>query len=142
MELKSVFYHFYPKQLMAQNIVIETYNVYLLCCVACLNIYGCCVYVLYCLLQTRLFVKTYTFKYSKKEFCMLLNSTGAKLWKNMGITFTQGAWDQGGENIWTWGEKMANEWRKLCNEELHNLYFLSNIEMIKSRRMSWLGHLT
>ena len=37
---------------------------------------------------------------------------------------------------------MANECRKLCNEDLHNLYFLSNIGMIKSRRMSWMGHLT
>ena len=37
---------------------------------------------------------------------------------------------------------MTKEWRKLCNEELHNLYCLSNIGMIKSRRMSWVGHLT
>jgi hypothetical protein len=46
------------------------------------------------------------------------------------------------ENIWTRGEKMANEWRKLHSVEFHNLYFLSNIEMIKSRRVNWLGHLT
>jgi hypothetical protein len=38
--------------------------------------------------------------------------------------------------------KMAKEWSKLRNEKLHNLYFLSNIGMIKSRRMSWVGHLT
>jgi hypothetical protein len=32
-------------------------------------------------------------------------------------------------------------WRKLHNEELHNLYFSpSIIRMIKSRRMSWTGH--
>jgi hypothetical protein len=32
-------------------------------------------------------------------------------------------------------------WRKLHNEELHNLYFSSNIiRMIKSRRMRWTGH--
>jgi hypothetical protein len=33
------------------------------------------------------------------------------------------------------------DWRKLHNEELHNLYSLPNIiRMIKSRRMSWSGH--
>jgi hypothetical protein len=32
-------------------------------------------------------------------------------------------------------------WRKLHNEELHNLYFSpSIIRMIKSRRMRWAGH--
>jgi hypothetical protein len=32
-------------------------------------------------------------------------------------------------------------WRKLHNEELHNLYsFPSIIRMIKSRRMRWAGH--
>jgi hypothetical protein len=32
-------------------------------------------------------------------------------------------------------------WRKLHNEELHNLYsFPSIIGMIKSRRMRWAGH--
>jgi hypothetical protein len=36
---------------------------------------------------------------------------------------------------------VTKEWEKLCNEGLHNLYFLSNIGMIKLRRMSWLGHL-
>jgi hypothetical protein len=36
---------------------------------------------------------------------------------------------------------MAKEWRELHNEELHNFYFLSNVGMFKSRRMSWLGHL-
>jgi hypothetical protein len=34
--------------------------------------------------------------------------------------------------------KVIGDWRKLHNEELHNLYFLSNIiRMIKSRSMSW-----
>jgi hypothetical protein len=33
------------------------------------------------------------------------------------------------------------DWRKLHNEELHNLYSSLNIiRMIKSRRMSWAGH--
>jgi hypothetical protein len=32
-------------------------------------------------------------------------------------------------------------WRKLHNEELHNLYYsLSIIRIIKSRRMRWAGH--
>jgi hypothetical protein len=32
-------------------------------------------------------------------------------------------------------------WRKLHNEDLHNLYPSPNIiTMIKSRRMGWLGH--
>jgi hypothetical protein len=37
---------------------------------------------------------------------------------------------------------MTKERRKLHNEELHNLYFLSNIGIFKSRRMSWVGYLT
>jgi uncharacterized membrane protein len=35
----------------------------------------------------------------------------------------------------------TGDWRKLHNEELHNLYSLPNIiRMIKSRRMRWAGH--
>jgi hypothetical protein len=37
--------------------------------------------------------------------------------------------------------KMAKQWSKLHNEELHNLYLLSYIGMIISRKMSWVGHL-
>jgi hypothetical protein len=37
--------------------------------------------------------------------------------------------------------EVAGDWRKLHNEELHNLYSLPNIiRMIKSRRMKWAGH--
>jgi hypothetical protein len=42
------------------------------------------------------------------------------------------------------GQKMdegTRSWRKLHNEELHNLYSsLSIIRMIKSRRMRWAGN--
>jgi hypothetical protein len=38
-------------------------------------------------------------------------------------------------------DEVAGGWRKLHNEELHNLYSSRNIiRMIKSRRMRWAGH--
>jgi hypothetical protein len=38
-------------------------------------------------------------------------------------------------------DKATGDWRKLHNEDLHNLYSLPNIiRMTKSRRMSWTGH--
>jgi hypothetical protein len=38
-------------------------------------------------------------------------------------------------------DEVIRGWRKLHNEELHNLYSLpSIIRMIKSRRMRWAGH--
>ena len=38
---------------------------------------------------------------------------------------------------------MTGEWRKLRNEELNDLYSLPNIvRVVKSRRMSWAGHVT
>jgi hypothetical protein len=38
-------------------------------------------------------------------------------------------------------DKMTREWRKLHNEELHNLYSSPDIiRQVKSRRMRWAGH--
>jgi hypothetical protein len=38
-------------------------------------------------------------------------------------------------------DEVMEDWRKLRNEELHNLYFSPNIiRMIKSWRMKWAGH--
>jgi hypothetical protein len=38
-------------------------------------------------------------------------------------------------------DEVTGEWRKLHNEELHNVYSLpSIIRIIKSRRMRWAGH--
>jgi hypothetical protein len=39
-------------------------------------------------------------------------------------------------------DEMTGDWRKLHNEELHNLYSSPNIiRMIKSRRMRWAEHI-
>jgi hypothetical protein len=38
-------------------------------------------------------------------------------------------------------DEVTGGWRKLHNEELHNLYSYPNIiRMIKSKRMRWAGH--
>jgi hypothetical protein len=40
-------------------------------------------------------------------------------------------------------EEVLGEWRKLHNEELHNLYSSPDIiRQVKSRRMRWAGHVT
>jgi hypothetical protein len=39
--------------------------------------------------------------------------------------------------------EVTGDWRKLHNEELHNLYSSPNIiRMIKSRKMIWAGHVS
>jgi hypothetical protein len=38
-------------------------------------------------------------------------------------------------------DEMLGSWRKLHNQELHNVFTSPNINrMIKSRRMKWAGH--
>jgi hypothetical protein len=38
-------------------------------------------------------------------------------------------------------DEVTGEWRKLHNEELHNLYSSADtIRQVKSRRMRWAGH--
>jgi hypothetical protein len=40
-------------------------------------------------------------------------------------------------------DEVTGEWRKLHNEELHNLYsFQDIIRQVKSRRMRWAGHVS
>jgi hypothetical protein len=45
------------------------------------------------------------------------------------------------ENVWTQRDEIMGGWRKLRNEDLHNLFSSpSIIRMIKLRRMRWAGH--
>jgi hypothetical protein len=47
----------------------------------------------------------------------------------------------GGEYLDLRGRDVRGDWRRLDNEELHNLYASQNITVvIKSRTMRWAGH--
>jgi hypothetical protein len=53
---------------------------------------------------------------------------------------TEGVWEQGAEeNIWSEDEVME-DWRKLHEEELYNLYSLPNIIRMNRSRMRREGH--
>jgi hypothetical protein len=39
-------------------------------------------------------------------------------------------------------EEVTGSWRKLHNEELHNLYFSSNVLKVSKPKMRWTGDIT
>jgi hypothetical protein len=56
--------------------------------------------------------------------------------------WTEGVWERGAGRIFGPGrDEVTGGWRKLHNEEFHNLYSSPSINrIIKSRRMRWLWH--
>jgi hypothetical protein len=58
--------------------------------------------------------------------------------KNLGRGFWKvGYW---GRNLGLQREELLRNWRKLHNEELHDLYYSPNIVMVIKTRMRWVGH--
>jgi hypothetical protein len=69
---------------------------------------------------------SYVPNFGKNGFPTFLDRRVGCVGKNMGI-----------ERSW----KRSREWSKIHNKELTDLYFLPNIiQVIKSRRMRWAGH--
>ena len=45
-----------------------------------------------------------------------------------------------GKIVWTTRDEVRGDWRRLHNEELHDLYISPDIRVIYSIRMRWAGH--
>jgi hypothetical protein len=75
-----------------------------------------------------------------KTIILPVSCMGVKLGLSHYVKNIEGVWKQGAEeNIWT--QDVAGGWKKLNNEELHNLYASPNIaRVIKSRKMRWAWH--
>jgi hypothetical protein len=63
--------------------------------------------------------------------------------QNLVSHFEEGTWTEGFYELRIFGHKreVDGSWRKLHNDELHSLYSSPKIvQVIKSRRLRWAGH--
>ena len=44
------------------------------------------------------------------------------------------------KKFWPNRNEITGDWRRLHDDELHDLYSLDTVQVIKSRRMKWMGH--